>query len=225
MPQERFYGIAHGADTKTLVDKAIESGFSIAEVNLVVAWRHSIPHLPFQKNEVEATVQHQGVKGVVLGIGHKLNQLGLDRVGIVMYDANHTEITHNAVDVISRSIGSGYVWVCGPDLAAVSAICARDPQNRRPVYTLQKPWHIERFREQRGKLLPPFGLSVQHRLINGRFMDEFGDGGIEILAYTPDEQAEIEALIRLGVNGIATNRYQEFKRNFSPQQIPAFTAA
>jgi len=162
-------------------------------------------------------VQHNGLAGVVFGIGEKPQDL-IRLAQFPFIDVQHPLLTFSYVSLLSEAIGDHPVIVCGTKHQVVSVLCAIRPDRRLPLYSIGKPKHLEEYSKHQDSLMQPFGFSVRLDLINPELLKELRNrnrNGIKIYAWTIKNLRQAEELAEMGVDGFIADNSQELQEALS----------
>ena len=189
--------IAHGIRNKFEAKKAFKAGVDFIEIDVS-------KKLFFGK----FTAQHNGLLGI-LGIGPILeNLLTAEIRSRTFFDLKpisyRNSFTHK-LTLLLLKFGVKDAKICGHDWQMLSDLS--DDINAKPYYTLKNSESIKKFKRMFTYLKKPVGLSVNHKLIDKKFMKEFKKKSVQIWAWTVNDLAELKRLKKLGVDGIITDNW------------------
>ncbi len=111
-----------------------------------------------------------------------------------------------AIVATLRSLGAlNRTIVCGQHWPPLDAIAAAEPAIR-VFHSLGRPEHIEAYAARRRDLPRAAGLSVAKRLVTPELVYGWDRLGLEVFAWTVNEQGLANMLAGWGVDGIISDR-------------------
>lgn len=186
--------IAHGVANSREASRAFESGASLAEIDVSLGF------------PARFVIQHQGILGKI-GIGQPLESFLAQNRNRLLLDIKHPRFSLGFAQKLSgilSSLGIKDVSVCGRNWSTVSQVCQA---NDLPAYyTLENHQSIEAFRKANPRLKPAKGVSVEHSLIDAKFMQEFQQNrSLRVLAWKVNNREVAKRLEDLKVDALITS--------------------
>lgn len=200
--------IAHAVNSPQRAEEV--AGFPI-EVDTVMP----IPHLALRfLLEPKIIAQHNGILGLLIGLGHNVAEIQALATNGILYDVQHAYLPLTYIPLLSRIIGEKQAIICGTDHRVVSALCHKGP--RLPIYSIGKLQHLEEYQKLRPTLQPPAGFSVKASLITPDLIEQLqNEDNIKILTWKFNDLKEAEKLAKMGIRGFITDQPQELQKAFA----------
>ena len=115
------------------------------------------------------------------------------------------------VGVLRRRNAFERAALCGQEWGPLDRARALDAR-AHVVFSLGKPEHLERYLVRRRDDSAPPCASCYHGLLTPATVDALKEAGSTIIAWTVDSEARARQLLRWGVDGITSNRFDMLNR-------------